>query len=136
MEKNIQRAQREQDLTYSNARDLEYQKGVLSEQLATASEQLQGKSEQLATVSEQLTSSSKQLERKFEQPRSISEQKAGMVYRRMYFALLKSHIVADDCCACRARCGAQPATPSHQATPRGEGEGVRASGQTGQGIKG
>ena len=31
MEKNIQRAQRERDLAKSNARDLEYQKGVLSE---------------------------------------------------------------------------------------------------------
>ena len=40
MEKNIQR-----DLAESNAWDLEYQKGVLSEQLATASEQLQGKFE-------------------------------------------------------------------------------------------
>ena len=30
-EKNIQRAQRERDLAESNARDLEYQKGVLSE---------------------------------------------------------------------------------------------------------
>ena len=38
MEKNIQRAQRERDLAESNARDLEYQKGALSEQLATASE--------------------------------------------------------------------------------------------------
>ena len=61
MEKNIQRAQREQDLTYSNARDLEYQKGVLSKQLATASEQLRDKSEQLATISERLTSVSEQL---------------------------------------------------------------------------
>ena len=31
MEKNIQRAQRERDLAESNARDLEYQKGALSE---------------------------------------------------------------------------------------------------------
>jgi len=31
MEKNIQRAQHEHDLAESNARDLEYQKGVLSE---------------------------------------------------------------------------------------------------------
>ena len=31
MEKNIQRAQRERDLAESNTRDLEYQKGVLSE---------------------------------------------------------------------------------------------------------
>ena len=45
MEKNIQRAQRERDLAESNARDLEYQKGFLSEQLATASEQLRSKSE-------------------------------------------------------------------------------------------
>ena len=52
MEKNIQRAHRERDLAESNARDLEYQKDVLSEQLATASEQLWGKSEQLATISE------------------------------------------------------------------------------------
>ena len=52
MEKNIQRAQRERDLAESNARDLEYQKGVLFEQLVTTFEQLQGKSEQLATVSE------------------------------------------------------------------------------------
>ena len=37
MEKNIQRAQHERDLTESNARDLEYQKVVLSEQLAIAS---------------------------------------------------------------------------------------------------
>ena len=38
MEKNVQRAQRERDLIESNARDLEYQKGALSEQLATMSE--------------------------------------------------------------------------------------------------
>ena len=38
MEKNVQRAQRERDLAESNAQDLEYQKGVLSEQLATMSE--------------------------------------------------------------------------------------------------
>ena len=31
MEKNIQRAQHERDLAESNARGLEYQKGVLSE---------------------------------------------------------------------------------------------------------
>ena len=43
--KNIQRAQRERDLAESNAGDLEYQKGVLSEQLATMFEQLRGKSE-------------------------------------------------------------------------------------------
>ena len=45
MEKNIQRAQRERDLAESNARDLKYQKGILSEQLTTMSEQLQGSSE-------------------------------------------------------------------------------------------
>ena len=52
MEKNIQRAQRERDLAKANARDLEYQKGALSEQLATVSEQLRCRSEQLAIVSE------------------------------------------------------------------------------------
>ena len=31
LEKNIQRARRKRDLEESNARDLEYQKGVLSE---------------------------------------------------------------------------------------------------------
>ena len=31
MEKNVQRAQRKRDLAESNARDLEYKKGVLSE---------------------------------------------------------------------------------------------------------
>ena len=45
MEKNIQRAQRERDLAESNTWDLEYQKGVLSKQLAVAYEQLRGKSE-------------------------------------------------------------------------------------------
>ena len=45
MERNIQRAQRERDLAESNAWDLEYQKGVLSEQLAMMSEQLRGKFE-------------------------------------------------------------------------------------------
>ena len=35
IEKNIQRAQRERDLAKSNARDLEYQKSTLSEQLKT-----------------------------------------------------------------------------------------------------
>ena len=38
-ERNIQRARREQDLVESNARDLEYQKGVLTEKLAAVSEQ-------------------------------------------------------------------------------------------------
>ena len=38
MEKNIHRAQHERDLAESNARDLEYQKGALSEQLKIISE--------------------------------------------------------------------------------------------------
>ena len=38
MEKNIQRAQRKRDLAESNTKDLEYQKGILSEQLKTVSE--------------------------------------------------------------------------------------------------
>ena len=46
-ERNIQRARRERDLAESNARDLEYQKGVLSKRLAATSEQLQSQSEQL-----------------------------------------------------------------------------------------
>jgi len=62
-EKNIQRAQRERDLAESNERDLEYQKGVLSEQLATAKEQLRSKSEQLITASTQLKDASEQLEK-------------------------------------------------------------------------
>jgi len=33
MEKNVQRAQRKRDLAESNTKDLEYQKGILSEQL-------------------------------------------------------------------------------------------------------
>ena len=37
MEKNIQRAQRERDLAESNTKDLEYQKGILSEQLKIVS---------------------------------------------------------------------------------------------------
>ena len=52
MGKNIQRAQRERDLAESQARDLEYQKGALSEQLVTVSEQLWGRSKQLVTISE------------------------------------------------------------------------------------
>ena len=39
-EKNIQRARRERDLVESNLRDLEHQRGVLSEKLAATSEQL------------------------------------------------------------------------------------------------
>ena len=50
-EKNIQRARRERDLAESNLRDLEHQKGVLSEQLAATTEQLQRKSDQLAAAS-------------------------------------------------------------------------------------
>ena len=53
MEKNIQRAQRERDLAESNARDLEYQKGALSEQLKTISEQLERTFERLKSVSDQ-----------------------------------------------------------------------------------
>ena len=44
-ERSIQRAQCERDLSESNAWDLEYQKGILSEQLAATSEQLRSKSE-------------------------------------------------------------------------------------------
>ncbi|XP_066324009.1 uncharacterized protein [Miscanthus floridulus] len=62
-EKNIQRAHRERDLVESNARDLEYQKVVLSEHLATVKEQLRSKSEQLATASTQLKDASEQLEK-------------------------------------------------------------------------
>ncbi|XP_066333490.1 protein GRIP-like [Miscanthus floridulus] len=68
MERNIQRAQRERDLAESNAQDLEYQKGILFEQLTAMSEQLQGKSEQLANASAQL-------EQKSDQLISVSEQK-------------------------------------------------------------
>ena len=88
-ERNIQRARRERDLAESNARDLKYQRGVLSEQLVAAFEQLQSKSEQLSTISEQLKGVSEQLEQKSEQLKSVSEQKAGTVYRRMYFCIAK-----------------------------------------------
>ena len=128
MEKNIQSAQRERDLAESNAPDLEYQKGVLSEQLVTASEQLRGKAEQLA-------SASMQLEQKSEQLKSASEQKAGTVYQRMCFILLNNHIFGDDCCACRAKCGARPAALGPRTTLRGEGKGDRARRQTGQGAE-
>jgi dynactin complex subunit len=53
---------RERDLAESNAWDLEHQKGVLSEQLATTKEKLRSKSEQLATASTQLKDASKHLE--------------------------------------------------------------------------
>ena len=52
MEKNVQRAQRKRELAESNAKDLEYQKGILSEQLATISEQLMSLFEQLERKSE------------------------------------------------------------------------------------
>jgi len=39
-EKNIQRARHKRDLAESKSWDLEHQKGVLSEQLAAATEQL------------------------------------------------------------------------------------------------
>ena len=121
MERNIQRARHERDLVESNARDLEHQKGVLSEQLAVASEQLRSKSKELA-------SASTQLEQTFELLKSVSKQKAGTVYRRMCFVLLNRHIFGDDCCACRAKHRDRPAVPSPRTTPRGEGEGDRASG--------
>ena len=54
-ERNIQRGRRERDLLESNAWDLLYQRGVLSGQLAAASEQL-------ATISKQLRDTSEQLE--------------------------------------------------------------------------
>ena len=57
-ERNIQRARRERDLAESNARDLEYQKGVLTEKLVVVSEQVRSQSEQLAVVSGQLKSAS------------------------------------------------------------------------------
>ena len=70
-----------------NARDLEYQKGVLIEKLATMSEQVRSQFKQLAAVSGQLKSASEQLEKKTEQLNSVSEQKAGTVYQRMYFCI-------------------------------------------------
>ena len=65
-ERNIQRARCERDLAESNARDLEYQKGVLTEKLAAASEQVRSQSEQLAIVSSQLKNASEQLEKESE----------------------------------------------------------------------
>ena len=53
MEKNVQRAQRKRDLAESNTKDLEYQKGILSEQLKIMSEQLECTSEQLKSVFKQ-----------------------------------------------------------------------------------
>ena len=72
-EKNIQRAQCERDLAKSNAWDLEYQNGVMSEQLATMKEQLWSKSEQLITTSTQLKDASEQLEKL----QKVSEEKRG-----------------------------------------------------------
>ena len=45
MEKNVQRAQRERDLAESKTKDLEYQKGTLSDQLRTITVQLRDTSE-------------------------------------------------------------------------------------------
>ena len=103
MEKNIQRAQHERDLAESNAWDLEYQKGALSEQLATMSELLWGSSEHL---------------------RSISDQKKGTADRWTCSVLLNNFNVADDRHFCRARCGACPVVLRHRSTPRGGEEGI------------
>ena len=46
MEKNVLRAHHERDLAESNTKDLEYQKGTLSEQLKTIFEQLERTSKQ------------------------------------------------------------------------------------------
>ena len=53
MEKNVQRAQHERDFAESKTKDLEYQKGTLSDQLRTVSVQLRDTSEQLKGISEQ-----------------------------------------------------------------------------------
>ena len=103
MEKNVQRAQRKRDLPESNTRDLEYQKGALSEQLKTIFEQLERTSEQL---------------------RSVSDQKKCTVDLCIFSALPNNFGVADDRHVCRARRGARPVAPSHRSTPRREGEGV------------
>ena len=73
LEKNIQMARHERDLAEFNARDLEYQKGVLTEKMAA--------------VFEQVWSQSEQLERKSEHLNSVSKQKAGTVHQRMYFGI-------------------------------------------------
>ena len=52
MEKNVHRAQCERDLAESNTKDLEYQKGILSEQLKTISEQLECTFKQLKSIFE------------------------------------------------------------------------------------
>jgi len=101
-EQNIRRAQRERDLAESNSLDLEHQKGVLSERLSAASEQLQKKSERLAIISEELKNmseqlgnknkelknKSEQLDRKCQQFEDVSKQKSGMPYYIMYFAVI------------------------------------------------
>ena len=117
MEKNVRKAQRERDLAESNAKDLEYQKGILSEQLKTISEQLEHTSKQLSTVSEQLGRTSEQL-------KSISNQKKGILGQCVYSALPNSLDVAVDHYIFGARCGAWLVASSHRSTPRGEGEGI------------
>ena len=82
LEKQTQRARHEQDLAESNARDLEHQKGTLSEQLAIAKEQLQSKFKELANASAQLKDASKHLE----QLQKIFEQKKGTCDRQKRFA--------------------------------------------------
>ena len=52
MEENVQRAQCERNVAKSNTRDLEYQKGALSEQQKTISEQLEHTSGQLRSIFE------------------------------------------------------------------------------------
>ena len=101
-EKSIQRAQCERDLAESNSRDLEHQKGVLSERLTAASEQLKKTSEQLAIVSEdlknmfeqlgnqngELKSKTEQLDRKCQQFEDVSKLKSGILFHIMYFAIV------------------------------------------------
>ena len=84
MEKNVQRAQRERDLAKSNTRDLEYQKGALSEQLERSSEQLRSI---------------------FEQKKLLRIDALVLYCRTTYFA--------DDRHFCRARCGARPVASGH-----------------------
>ena len=59
----------------------------MTEKLAAVSEQVRSQSEQLAVDSGQLKSASEQLEKKSEQLKSVFEQKAGTIYRRMYFCI-------------------------------------------------
>ena len=144
-EKSIKRAPRERDLAESNSRDLEHQKGVLSEQLMAASEQLKKKSKQLAIVSEELKNmseqlgkktgelknKSEQLDRKCQQFEDVSNQKSDMPYHIMYFAIACQPACFNNCCACRARRRTQPASPDCRAILTRESESVRASRQTG-----